>query len=310
MLQRYPFNSPWVRETIQRRGLALWFALLLGPTLYAHASRGSGLFLDARLYVDATRMWLAGGDPWSVSYLGIAYAAPPPTLLALVPFAWLPDPAAWLLLGGLCVAGAVASVRMLDLPWWWLLFPPIVLGALSGNVQLLLLPLLLRGAGWAAGFLKIYAIVPVAILGQWRQILVLALLLIATAPFLPWGTYLARFSEINAALAEQSHYGLPLIASLMLVVPALGAMWVIGRERSAWLAVPALWPSQQWYYATLVLPARSQVVAFIVAIPISASGTVALFALALLTLWHSRKVRDAERREPLLNGPTAEDRAT
>lgn len=309
-MDRYPFNSRWVRDTVRRRGLALWFLLLSGPTLYGYLSRNPLLFFDARLYLEATRTWMAGGDPWSTSYLGITYAAPPPTLLALAPFALLPDPVAWMVLGGLCIAGAIASVRMLSLPWWWLLFPPIVLGALSGNIQLLLLPLLLRGAGWAAGFLKVYALVPVAILGQWRQLLIFSVLLAATAPFLPWGTYLSRFAEINAALAEQSHYGLTTLQSLILLVPAVGAMWVVGRERSAWLAVPALWPSQQWYYATLALPARSQVVAFIIAIPISASGTVALFALALLTLWQSRKLRDVERRKPLLNGPTAEDRAT
>lgn len=306
MLNRYPFNSPWVREVVRRYGLAVWFLLLSGPTLFLYLGKSPLLFFDARLYLDATRVWLAGGDPWSVSYQDIMFAAPPPTLLALVPFALLADPVGWLLLGALCVAGAIASIRMLDLPWWWLLFPPIVLGALSGNIQLLLLPLLLRGAGWAAGFLKIYAMVPVTILGQWRQLIIFALLLIATAPFLPWGTYISRFVEINAALAEQSHYGLTTVQSLILLVPALGAMWVVGRERSAWLAVPALWPSQQWYYATLAMPARSQIVAFIIAIPISGSGTVALFALALLTLWQRRRLRDADPEDPLPIGHTSD----
>ena len=203
-----------------------------------------------------------------------------------------------MLLGALCVAGAIASIRMLDLPWWWLLFPPMVLGIVSGNIQLLLLPLILRGAGWAAGLLKIYALVPDAILGHWRQLVIFAGLLLVTSPLLPWGTYIGRFAEINAVLNQQSNYGLPAALTLALAVPALGAMWVVGRERSAWLAVPALWPSQQWYYATLALPARSQIAAFIIAVPVDWSGLAALFVLAAVTLWERRRHADSGARRP------------
>ncbi len=284
LFDRYPLNSPWVREAVQTKGLALWFALLVVPLLAGFLARRPVLFFDARLYLEATRMFLHGGDPWSVSLAGFYFAAPPPTLLPLVLFALLPDPWAWVVLGSLCVGGAVATLRILDLPWWWLLFPPVVHGIVSGNVQLLLLPLMLRGFGWAAALLKVYAVVPEAILGHWRQLLVIAGILVVTSPWLPWATYVARYGEINDALSEQSNFGPSMAVSLLFALPALGAMWAIGRDRSAWLAVPALWPAQQWYYATLALPARSQVAAFVIALPFRESGLAALMVLAIVSL--------------------------
>ncbi len=305
LADRYPFNSAWVRGLVSRWGLALWFALLVLPTINGFMSRSPLLFIDARLYLEATRAYLAGADPWAVSYAGILFAAPPPTLLPLVPFALLPDPMGWIVLGGLCIAGAVATLHLLDLPWWWLLFPPIVHGIVSGNVQLLLLPLMLRGLGWAAGYLKLYAIVPEVILGHWKQVAIFVALLVATAPLLPWSRYLARMGEINAVLADQSSFGLSTSGSLLFLVPALGAMWVVGRERSAWLVVPALWPSQQWYYATLVLPARSRVVAFVLAIPFAEAGLAALFALALATLLDRSRMKLPQEDEREIQ-PSAE----
>ena len=64
-----------------------------------------------------------------------------------------------------------------------------------------------------------------------------------------------------------------------MIAPAvLLALWVVGRERAAWLAVPAIWPAQQFYYGTLVMPTRSKVAAAIVAFPVAGSGAAALFA--------------------------------
>ena len=69
-----------------------------------------------------------------------------------------------------------------------------------------------------------------------------------------------------------------------MIAPAvLIALWVVGRERAAWLAVPAIWPAQQFYYGTLVMPTRSKIAAAIVAFPVAGAGAVALFVLAFLT---------------------------
>ena len=65
-------------------------------------------------------------------------------------------------------------------------------------------------------------------------------------------------------------------------------MRIVGRERAAWLAVPALWPSQQYYYGSLAIGARSGLAAAIVAFPINGSGLYALLILAAVTWWRSR----------------------
>ena len=262
---RPPFDSAWIRRQASQRALPVWFAVISLTPILGLLRKPDTLFLDARLYLDATRTWLNGGDPWSVSYLGIGYAAPPPSLVPLVPFALLPQPADWIVLGHLGVAATVVTIRMLGLAWWWLLFPPVVQGATSGNVQMLLIPLILGGAGWLAALFKVYAIVPVAILGRWRQVVAFGVVLLVTAPFLPWPAYLDQYPQLSSRLDSQTGYGLPLAATVLLVPIVLPSLVVLGRERAAWLAVPALWPSQQWYYASLVLPVRSAIVGAIVA---------------------------------------------
>ena len=235
------------------------------------------IFFDARLYDAATRAWLSGGDPWQVEIAGNYFAAPPPTLLPLVPFALLPPELGYLALALVVAIGAVASVWILRLPWWWLLFPPLVQSVISGNVQSLLVPLILVGAGPVAALLKVYAAVPLIILGRWRALIVLAGVLLITAPILPWPAFLANLDEIGARLSSQNENGLPNLVLIVIAPAVLLALWVVGRERAAWLAVPAIWPAQQFYYGTLVMPTRSKVAAAIVAFPVAGSGAVALF---------------------------------
>ena len=63
----------------------------------------------------------------------------------LAPIAILPEQVGIALMIALAVAGAVATVRLLHLPWWWLLFPPFIDAAWNGNPQNLLVPLILLG---------------------------------------------------------------------------------------------------------------------------------------------------------------------
>jgi len=274
----------WIRDQILRHGLFVWFlANSIVGIVYA-ARDTSLLYFDARLYLMATQAWLAGGDPWQVQLAGNYFAAPPPSLLPLVPFALLPLDLGVDLIAALVIVAAVATVRMLRLPWWWLLFPPLVQCMLSGNVQGLLIPLILLRAGAIASFLKIYAAVPIVITGRWRAALLTGVLLVVTIPLLPWSTYIKEFGLINAHLTEQTKYALPTLLLVLLSPLAILAMVVVGRERAAWLAVPAVWPSQQYYYGTLAMGARSDLVAAIVSVPIPGSGLYALLALAVLTL--------------------------
>jgi hypothetical protein len=295
VFDRYPFNSPWVRELVGRYWLQAWFAIetFLGLTQAAMDTRY--IFFDARLYIAATRAWLDGADPWQVQIAGNYFAAPPPTLLPLAPFALLPGDLGWLAIALVVAAGAVASVRLLGLPWWWLLFPPLVQSVISGNVQALLVPLILAGAGPIAALLKVYAAVPLVILGRWRSLVVLAAILLVTVPILPWQAFLDNIDTIGGRLSSQNENGLPNLV-LLAIAPAVAvALWIVGRDRAAWLAVPAIWPAQQFYYGTLVMPTRSAIAAAIVAFPVAGSGALALFVLAVVT-WRDRGQRSKLRR--------------
>ena len=289
---RYPFNSPWVRDLVGRYWLQAWFTIESVLALIQAAMDTRYIFFDARLYDAATRAWLAGEDPWQVQIAGNYFAAPPPTLLPRVPFALLPPELGYLGITVAVVIGAIASVRMLGLPWWWLLFPPLVQSVISGNVQSLLVPLILAGAGPIAALLKVYAAVPLLILGRWRALAVLAAVLIVTAPVLPWQQFLGNLDEIGARLSAQNENGLPNLVLLAISPLVLVALWVVGRDWAAWLAVPAIWPAQQFYYGTLVLPTRDKIAAAIVALPVAGSGALALFVLAL----RATKQRRSEAR--------------
>jgi hypothetical protein len=233
---------------------------------------------DGRLYLAATRAWLAGADPWLL--IGNQrFAAPPPSLVPLAPIAILPEEVGVALMILLAAVGAVATIRMLRLPFWWLLFPPFIDGVWNGNPQTLLVPMILIGAGPVAAFLKLYALVPLILTLRWRAVLVTAVAFILTAPLLPWASYLARFGELSRALEAQSMGGLSATAVPWLVPIAIVVLILCGRERAGWLAVPVVWPSTQWYYSTLALPALTPVAAAIMAVPIP--GIVVLAALVV-----------------------------
>ena len=290
------FNVAWVRSTIEAWWLAVWFAVVSIPFLVVPVVRGGSLPVDALLYVRATRLWLDGGDPWSAQVTGLFFAAPPPTLLPLVPFALLGETLGTVVLSIVVAGAGIATIRMLRLPWWWLLFPPLVQGMLAGNVQLLLVPpILLPRAGFLAPLVKIYGAVPMAILGRWRGLLVAGAVVVITAPLLPWASYIERFADISAVLATQSQDGPSFMGALLLAPLALPCLWLVGRERAAWLIVPALWPAQQWYYGTLVLPTKSRLVAAIIATPFALAGFAALFALAIAAAASRWRDRDGRR---------------
>src|SRR5450830_1845858 len=174
--------------------LALWFAYWAWQTV-------AGIFtdcpahldtvgIDGRLYYRAAATFVAGGDPWtaasaqtltntwppSSALVHFLFTGPPPTVLAFVPFVWIPEDAfvvGWL---GLSVAAAVYTTRRLHLPLWWILFPPLVSGLVVGNPQIVCLALLLSGSTWLqslAAPMKAYAVIPMVGERQWRALTVL-----------------------------------------------------------------------------------------------------------------------------------------
>jgi hypothetical protein len=143
--------------------------------------------------------------------------------------------------------------------------------------------MILLPAGGLAVVLKIYAGLPLAILGRWRSLVAAAAIILATVPVLPWTTYINEFALISQNLADQSKLTLPM-GFLLLVSPLVVlSLLVVGRERAAWLVVPAIWPSQQFYYGTIALPAKSKIALALIALPVPGNGLLALGALALVT---------------------------
>lgn len=214
---------------------------------------------DARLYTAATRAWLEGQDPWKVSYLGVHFGAPPPTLLAFVPFVILPDLAisvVWVV--GSFVLAALA-LRALHMPAWWLIFWPIVDGAMVGNPDVAILSLLVIARGRLAvlaPILKIYAMAPLLGERRFRTIAMTVAILAISAPVLPWGVWLSELPAISERLisvaATTSIFG-----NVPLMIAGAIALLLLGVRRASWLAVPVLWPSTQPHYLAMSVPALS-----------------------------------------------------
>ena len=290
----------FVRAWLVRYWLAVWFGVIFAIRFSAVV--GENLGFDARLYLAATRAWLAGGEPWIV-LLNQQFAAPPPTLLPMAPFTLLPEDVGVAVFIALSALGVIATVRLLRLPWWWLLFPPFLDAVVSGNPQGLLVPLILVGAGPVAAFLKVYALIPIALTLRWRALLLTVVALAVTAPILPWGSYVDHLGELSVALANQSSGGLSATAVPWLIPVAIVALILCGREKAAWLAVPVIWPTTQWYYSTLAVPALkgAPVAAALMAINIPGATVAAAIVIAwqarlftvgrLRAAWEPRRVR-------------------
>jgi hypothetical protein len=211
------------------------------------------LAIDIRIYRASAAAWLAGTDPWVASVNGLRSGAPPPSLLPYLPAALMPDIPAILIYGAIGVIAGVLLIRALALPWWWLLFPPLVDSVLVGNPDVLV-ALLVFGGGTSAGFavvLKAYAAIPLLVQRRWVPLAVAAAVALITVPLWPlfWadrGLIADAFDKQSAAL---SAWGTPLL------VPAALAIIALRGRGAEWLAIPALWPYTQLHYATLALPA-------------------------------------------------------
>lgn len=283
----------FVKTWFLRYWLAIWFGAIFTMRFLVVIQGNIGF--DAELYLAATRAWLAGEEPWVIIQQQ-QFAAPPPTLLPLIPFAWLPEGPAIALLIVISAVAVVATIRLLKLPWWWILFPPFLDAVINGNPQAVLVPLILIGAGPIAAFLKIYAIIPIILTLRWRAFLVTIVLLVISAPFLPWISWWEHRAELAESLVRQTQGGLSATALPWLIPVAVVALVMAGREKAAWLAVPALWPSTQWYYSTLAVPAlgAAPIAAALMAINVPGITVLATIVIA----WQARlfsldRLRDA-----------------
>ena len=171
------------------------------------------------------------------------------------------------------VLAAVLIVRRLGLAWWYLAFPPLVAGTVSGNPQVLLVALLTFGLGPFAAILKVYAVVPLVGERRWRAIALTVVLFVGSAAVAPnlWAAYLGDLGPITSRLAAEagggfSAWGQP-FPVLVATVVALAVIARYDRRAAGWLAIPALWPASEYHYATMVLPVATPVFALAMALP-------------------------------------------
>jgi hypothetical protein len=257
------------RGRVARWGLLLTFAMVTTQRVIG-TFRFNTFAIDLRVYRAAAEAALAGGDPWAVRVDGIPFAAPPPTVLAYLPAALLPEGVATVLYGAVMLAAAVIAIRAVRLPLWWLLFPPISESLIVLNPDVLVVALLVAFPRFASlsVVLKVYAAVPLALSGRWRALAGGLLLCLLSAPL--WPAFLAAGSSVQESFVQFT-YGGTSAWGTWLMVPTVLALVVLYRRGAEWLAVPAVWPYTQLHYAAVALPvaARNPVVAFLLAFPVA-----------------------------------------
>ena len=247
--------------------------------------------VDARIYVEASRTWLAGGDPWQHAYeFGAPYAAFPTSLLVTAPLTMLPTGAAGALLVVASATLALAAIRSLKLPIWWILWAPVLDGVLVGSLDVAALALLVLFRGRLAGIaplVKIYAVAPIIGERRWLALAVTTALMVATLPVLPWLTFVADIGHI-ASLHDRAFGSMTTVYPNRLLWVAMAAgLLTLGTRRAAWLSVPMLWPFTQPHYAAIVLPfvSRSTLLATGFAwswvIPLAAPVSVGIYVLSV-----------------------------
>jgi len=283
---------------VGQAALAAWFAQLTYMRTAGFVRGGTPLGQDVQIYYRGVQAWLHGGDPWAagvvVNHVTYSYAGSPATTVLLAPSALFTEgqfTALWL---GLTALSAVAIVRLLRLPLWWLLFPPTAEALYSGNPQLVVLMLLLAGSGRVgtladsiAVALKVYTVIPLFGERQLRQIALAFGLTIATFVVAPslWLNYAEQFGAISSRLAQQSGNGYSAFGYPTLLVPTAIAIFLLWRrdpKAAAWLAVPALWPSTEFHYSTFAQPVMTPLLAVLLALGVPQLPPVAIL---LYVLW-------------------------
>ena len=275
---RWPF--------VGNAALATWFVTLSLMRL-SYLATGEPA-TDLRLYLRGTAAWLRGDDPWAVHMGTLHYAAAPPSLLPMIPFAILPEALGVVLLTLLGIVASLWTLRRLELPLWWIAWPPLVDNLWNGNPQLFLVPLLLGPAAWLAPIVKAYAVVPLLVQWRMRALAITVAVGVVTLPLLPWANYLGRLSATSTLLSEQSQGGMSAWFFPVLVPPAVLALFVLGRRRASWWAIPALWPSTQWYYSLMAMPVLTPLTAAILAAPVQGGPGVAVI-VAAIEVWYRRR---------------------
>jgi len=262
--------------------LIVVFAIVTGWLLAPYLKFPWAFGGDARIYTEATGIWLSGGDPWGpLKRAAVTFAGPPHALLFFIPFVSLPPVVTgtfWAI--GLLVVSTLA-IRRVGLPLWWLLFPPLSNAIMVGSLDALAFSLLVLGGAWLAPIAKPYAAFGLLAERRWRDLLAAALVGAGLLLILPWQRFIAQFEVISASLARNaedlSSFGEP----IGMVIGAV-ALASLGWRRGLWLATPVLWPSTQLHYAAVSITGLTRASALFFALPIPGAPLIGVVLAAVL----------------------------
>src|SRR3954469_6572561 len=301
------------RRRLGLRGLLpVWFAVRGIGHLFLLGTDAIGV--DTRIYYRGSAAWLAGGDPWqafasyTVSYGTnyYHYAGFPPTVIAFAPLTLLPEGLAVALFVAVSLVAGAYIVRSLRLPFWWLLFPPLLEGMWAGDPGIVLLAFLLSGRAAAiaiAPVIKAYAGLPPFFEGRLKPLIVAAaigVLMIALAPDL-WRLFLGQSDFISRRLLSESAGGYAASAFLplyLIAVPAVIGLILVHRKFAGWFAVIALWPASEFHYSAYALAALVRerpivlaIAAAVLALPVQGLPVLVTAAIAALRVraWFARR---------------------
>ena len=290
------------RTALEKLGLPSWFIII--DLLWI--AKPANLGIDARDYQYFTNIWLAGGNPWAVPEGGSPFVNGPHTMLFYAPTSLLPPSISiclWMILG---IIAALWLIRRLELPWWWVLFPPLTHAIWNGNPQTITLALLVAGIAPAtrivssvtailATALKLYA--SLTLIRRPRDLLIVSLVLGITIPFLPWQQYLDLFLRGDISVHIQTAWNGNAWRYPLLLPFVVLSLWIMRRDGAEWFLVPALLPATQFYYVSMALPAIRQrrLTAAALAIPaLFMTSLVVFFLAAWMILTGMKKDRNNE----------------
>jgi len=254
------FRRRWLGFFLPAAFLSLWLMNL------AVGFNWEAVGIDARIYYHGSAAWLAGQDPWATGALlngrVFSYAGLPPTAMVLAPLTLLPEEVfvwLWLILSAVA---AFAVIRALRLPSIWVVYPPLLYGVMAANPHVVVLALLVAGGMWGgalASILKVVAIPPLVGERRWRALILFIAAAGASVVLAPglWSEFIHQAGTIQTTINSESGGGLSAWGTPVLVAPtviSLVVLALIDLRAAAWLVVPALFPTTQYYYAMFALP--------------------------------------------------------
>ena len=204
-------------------------------------------------------------------------------LIPFIPFTALPDVAIATIWVVASFIGMVWLLRKLGLPGYWLAFNPILAVVGLGHPELLAVALLFFGGrlGGLSVIVKPYMAFALIVQKRWRAIGVAVVAVGVTAPFLPWGLFIAEREMITRTLADQ-YSGDSVFGNPVLMLVAAVALASLGWRRALWLGTPLLWPYAQQTYKLMALPVMTPVIAIFWAMPVPGFALMGIVAQAVL----------------------------